>query len=817
MPKSTRLLFGGLLSIGLFSLMTSSPLAPQEDASAPDTTRHTDLSSGPGSIAAVPISPVPFTGDRGVSVSSSTIQVMQTVQQAWIADQALIRPTDAASLERILATWPVDLIRDSQHSGLAVVTVPDGLEASEFIDALGLEGLIAEGAMHGRIVGASAERSLVDMQWHLGTADVRSDTGDDALERLNHYTVAVLDTGVAYQDDGRYRAAPSLLGSTIVAPHDFVNGDGQAYDDHQHGTHIASVIASNGSVQGVAPGVSLMPLKVLDENNSGYEIDLIEAIYHAVDNGADVINMSLSFGLKYVPSAALLDALDYADKAGVIMVAASGNDGAKKVAWPARSPMVIAVGGRCDVTLKDHNGQTWDVTSEATYANTGPALDLTAPSGCLDQDLNSDGRPDGIIAESISLQRPEQIGYWAYAGTSQAAAMVSGTVARMLADGVPPQDITAVLHKGAEDPQSHWIFNLGLGIGALDVYKTHQEIEILDLPDNNTDDDDDDDNEGLNRLHFGVSMMPYLRDNGDGTVSPSAQIHLVETEGRNYQGQLFLRLMGDTDDDFSCYVSNFYGQCDYIGDPVPALVDGVPAPLVWQFSVEALVTQENSVYRPERMIYGSPELESAVSAMGADPSTQSAILGFHWLPGDSDLGPLAESFMAVDTGTGIATSPFGVLMTPPAILPTFTATALNFGTNGTGIATSPFTIQLLQLPPFDPVRKRGLKAFPSGMNLATLDGTGIATSPFGPIRVLTPPMPGPVNPGITQPIMLGSGLIGGVPAEQIADSALAAKIADGGWVSLDGHQVASSIAASSLYPAIETNGSSSTGAAPIDP
>ena len=82
---------------------------------------------------------------------------------------------------------------------------------------------------------------------------------------------------------------------------------------------------------------------MLVEQNVGSELALVEGLYWAADHGADVISMSLSFGLDYVPSPALLAALQYAHDGGVVMLAAAGNDGAKAISWPAASPLVIAV------------------------------------------------------------------------------------------------------------------------------------------------------------------------------------------------------------------------------------------------------------------------------------------------------------------------------------------------------------------------------------------------------------------------------------------------------------------------------------------
>ena len=113
---------------------------------------------------------------------------------------------------------------------------------------------------------ANPVESVGDLQWHLEA--IQTPVTPVALGRV---TVAVLDTGVAYrpwEEDGVvYAVPPSLRGVSFVDGVDLVDGDALPLDEHQHGTHITSLIASDGEVMGVAPGVSIMPVRVLDENN----------------------------------------------------------------------------------------------------------------------------------------------------------------------------------------------------------------------------------------------------------------------------------------------------------------------------------------------------------------------------------------------------------------------------------------------------------------------------------------------------------------------------------------------------------------------
>ena len=272
-------------------------------------------------------------------------------------------------------------------------------------------------------------------------------------------TVALLDSGVAYEDrdapEGSYRVAPSLACTPIHSPFDAINQDPHANDDHQHGTHLASLLASDpscGPLRGYAPGVTLVPVKVLDRNLVGTEMALVEGIYHAIEAGADVINMSLSFNVAYEASPMLLEALGAAASQEIVMVAAAGNTGEARVSYPAQASAVIAVGA----WAPDDAGQP----GPASYSNTGAAMEVWAAGGDLDQDTNGDGVPDGLVGETFALGRPLEMGYWLQAGTSQAAVGATGLAALLLASGVPPGHVRGHLSRHAS-----FTFNPGAQYG----------------------------------------------------------------------------------------------------------------------------------------------------------------------------------------------------------------------------------------------------------------------------------------------------------------------------------------------------------------
>ena len=163
-------------------------------------------------------------------------------------------------------------------------------------------------------------------------------------------TVAVLDSGVDYSHPdlgGGFGA-----GHKVVAGYDFVNNDGDPMDDHSHGSHVAGIIAgraaAKGGITGVAPGATLTAYKVMDANGEGYTSDIVAGIEAAADpanpHRADVINMSL--GGTGDGSDPMGQAATAATRAGVVVVAAAGNEGPGRatVGTPAAADGVLAVG-----------------------------------------------------------------------------------------------------------------------------------------------------------------------------------------------------------------------------------------------------------------------------------------------------------------------------------------------------------------------------------------------------------------------------------------------------------------------------------------
>jgi len=239
----------------------------------------------------------------------------------------------------------------------------------------------------------------IDAEKVWGGAEDATDvaTGRNAGDGIK---VAILDTGIDWNH-------PDLADS-YKGGHDFVNDDTDPMDDNGHGTHCAGIVAAednDAGVIGVAPKAYLYAVKVLDSSGSGYEDDVAAGIQWCIDNGIQIISMSLGSDSD-LPL--VKEKCDAAYNAGLLLVAAAGNDGWSKfirdtVDYPARYSSVIAVGA----TDSSDNRAVWGFFSASS---TGPDLELMAPG----DEINSTYWDDTY--ETLS-------------GTSMACPMVAGTAA----------------------------------------------------------------------------------------------------------------------------------------------------------------------------------------------------------------------------------------------------------------------------------------------------------------------------------------------------------------------------------------------------
>ena len=212
--------------------------------------------------------------------------------------------------------------------------------------------------------------------------------------------VALLDTGVS-----SHSAFQSIIRSINL-----VDMPADPSTQNGHGTAVASVIiGSDPLTPGVAPGAEVVSVRIADDNGQSDSFLLAKGIVAAVDAGAKLINISMgSFG----DSALVRNAIEYASEVGALIVAAAGNNGLEKVAYPAANDGVIAVGG------VDAAG------NHLAFSNSGQSIDISAPGY-------------GVHAAWVGDQAAS------VNGTSFSAPIVTGALAALMTEGGGGQNLTA--------------------------------------------------------------------------------------------------------------------------------------------------------------------------------------------------------------------------------------------------------------------------------------------------------------------------------------------------------------------------------------
>lgn len=309
--------------------------------------------------------------------------------------------------------------------------------------------------------------TLFDSQWHLGSADeggITAAAGWDISQGSEDVVIAVIDTGVdtdhvdladnmwvnsgeiadngidddgnGYIDDVNGYDFVDEDGDPNPAP-DGLNNDSYAGKDTgvTHGTHVAGILGAVGNngtgVSGVSWNVSIMGIRVLDDEGAGSDGDIAAGIQYAADNGADIIHMSLG---GYGSTNALQAGVNYALDRDKIIVAAAGNDGVninQNPFYPACYSTVIGV------------SSTGQSNAASTFSNKGSdCVNVAAPGESIYSTLYSDDPTYNFTTD-----------YGTMSGTSMAAPVVSGLVGLLLEHEptLTTAQVTDILELTADD------------------------------------------------------------------------------------------------------------------------------------------------------------------------------------------------------------------------------------------------------------------------------------------------------------------------------------------------------------------------------
>ena len=267
-------------------------------------------------------------------------------------------------------------------------------------------------------------------------ADIKAREGWDETIGSEEIVIAILDTGVDFNH-------PDLDDKLISSGYDFVNDDTDPTDDNGHGTFVAGIAAAetnNGEgIAGVAWNCMVLPIKVADSSGAVDTAAEIAGINYAVEQGADVINLSLGSPFEDLFEQA---AIVYAYEHDIVVVAAAGNDGGA-THFPAAYDECLAVAAtnENDERVTFLNTATDD---EPWESNMGPEIDLAAPGDWV------------FSLYPTDLTPPDYLPYAWGQGTSASTPHVAGLAAliKSIKPDLSAEDIMNVIRYTAEDVNS---------------------------------------------------------------------------------------------------------------------------------------------------------------------------------------------------------------------------------------------------------------------------------------------------------------------------------------------------------------------------
>ena len=388
----------------------------------------------------------------------------------YVSNEIVVRYAPASSAARALsASIDADTRAASTHAGTRLLRLAHGVSVATALRRIRAQHDVqwavpdytahAAGSLIPNDEGTGHEAGdWQQLQWNfvgpfgVNAPEAWANVAADGAPGGEGVIVAVLDTGVAYANRGPFRRSPDFSPYTFVKGHDFVAKDPYANDRNGHGTFVASTIAESTNnhygLTGLAYAAHIMPVRVLNTEGEGEAYTIAKGVLFAVKHHAEIINLSLEFspGVTAADIPELMEALRYAHRHGVLVVAAAGNEGDRAVDYPARAPNVVAVGA------------TTEHGCLADYSNYGSQVTLVAPGGGADANLPGDPNchpelPSGRDIFQVTFTGSSYTRFGipsGYEGTSMATPHVAAAAALIIASGVlgrrpTPAQLTARL------------------------------------------------------------------------------------------------------------------------------------------------------------------------------------------------------------------------------------------------------------------------------------------------------------------------------------------------------------------------------------
>lgn len=322
-----------------------------------------------------------------------------------------------------------------------------------------------------RILGVTPPNPLFNPQNGLpGQWGLSQQSGIDAVDAWSvtegqGVEVAVVDTGV---DMGHPDLAANIDTTPGYAANYYDPGQNpQPYDDFGHGTHVAGIIAAQmgqlGTV-GVAPQAKIIPIRVLGVDGGSTQ-QLIEGLDHVLQTPAKIVNLSLG---SQQPSAIEQDEIDKLEQAGILVVAAAGNEAldGDPLEYPASYPGVVSVAATKPLDPGSEQGVPAAQWQHADFSNFDPFISVAAPGVDILSTV-----PRQFFSQA-ACSTPDDCAYAYASGTSMATPFVSGVAALILASHPSwsaQQIIDQLLKTSAEPASSGAGFSVFYGFGVIDA------------------------------------------------------------------------------------------------------------------------------------------------------------------------------------------------------------------------------------------------------------------------------------------------------------------------------------------------------------